>query len=95
MAYWKYCWKVEMFQRAVIGLCRDIRGVAISCHTKMVYAMLFDWLLVVLTDFFLYISVHDGNGGRIDGVMWQGLWGFNFIHHCFWQSSSFKKIRLA
>uniref|UniRef100_F1KSW2 Exportin-7 n=1 Tax=Ascaris suum TaxID=6253 RepID=F1KSW2_ASCSU len=34
----------ERVQRAVIGLCRDIRGVAISCHTKMVYAMLFDWL---------------------------------------------------
>ncbi|VDM45504.1 unnamed protein product [Toxocara canis] len=34
----------ERVQRAVIGLCRDIRGVAISCHTKTVYSMLFDWL---------------------------------------------------
>ncbi|KHN87609.1 Ran-binding protein 16 [Toxocara canis] len=42
----------ERVQRAVIGLCRDIRGVAISCHTKTVYSMLFDWLLALL------ISLH-------------------------------------
>ncbi|VDK52579.1 unnamed protein product [Anisakis simplex] len=34
----------QRVQRAVIGLCRDIRGVAISCHSKTIYSMLFDWL---------------------------------------------------
>uniref|UniRef100_A0A0N5ABI6 Importin-11 n=1 Tax=Syphacia muris TaxID=451379 RepID=A0A0N5ABI6_9BILA len=34
----------EQVKRAVIGLCRDIRGIAIACHMKSVYSMLFDWL---------------------------------------------------
>lgn len=34
----------EKVKRAVIGLCRDIRGVAVACHTKTTYSLLFDWL---------------------------------------------------
>uniref|UniRef100_A0A914V6U4 Importin N-terminal domain-containing protein n=2 Tax=Plectus sambesii TaxID=2011161 RepID=A0A914V6U4_9BILA len=34
----------EQVKRAVIGLSRDIRGVAVACNTKTAYGMLFDWL---------------------------------------------------
>ncbi|VDD88080.1 unnamed protein product [Enterobius vermicularis] len=34
----------EQVKCAVIGLCRDVRGIAIACHIKSVYSMLFDWL---------------------------------------------------
>lgn len=34
----------DQVKRAVIGLCRDVRGIAIACHMKSVYSMLFDWL---------------------------------------------------
>lgn len=31
-------------QKTVIGLARDIRGVAFACNMKSAYLMLFDWL---------------------------------------------------
>uniref|UniRef100_A0A183F2V4 Xpo1 domain-containing protein n=1 Tax=Heligmosomoides polygyrus TaxID=6339 RepID=A0A183F2V4_HELPZ len=32
------------FQRVVVGLCRDLRGVAVACTTKNLFQIVFDWL---------------------------------------------------
>ncbi|MCP9256874.1 XPO7 [Dirofilaria immitis] len=34
----------ERVKRAVIGLCRDLRGISTACHTKYIFSMLFDWM---------------------------------------------------
>ncbi|VDN84906.1 unnamed protein product, partial [Brugia pahangi] len=34
----------ERVKRAVVGLCRDLRGISTACHTKYVFSMLFDWM---------------------------------------------------
>ena len=33
-----------IFQRTLVGLARDLRGVAFAFNTKTSYMMLFDWL---------------------------------------------------
>ncbi|VDK43976.1 unnamed protein product, partial [Cylicostephanus goldi] len=34
----------DELQRVVVGLCRDLRGVAVACTTKNLFQILFDWL---------------------------------------------------
>ncbi|KJH50942.1 hypothetical protein DICVIV_02903 [Dictyocaulus viviparus] len=34
----------EELKRVVVGLCRDLRGVAVACSTKNLFQILFDWL---------------------------------------------------
>lgn len=36
--------QVEEAQKCVIGLARDLRGLAFAFNTKQSYMMLFDWL---------------------------------------------------
>ena len=35
---------MSLFQRQLIGLARDLRGIAFAFNTKISYMMLFDWL---------------------------------------------------
>ncbi|EYB96769.1 hypothetical protein Y032_0147g2599 [Ancylostoma ceylanicum] len=34
----------DELQRVVVGLCRDLRGVAVACTTKNLFQIMFDWL---------------------------------------------------
>ncbi|VDK76048.1 unnamed protein product [Litomosoides sigmodontis] len=34
----------ERVKHAVVGLCRDLRGISAACNTKYVFSMLFDWM---------------------------------------------------
>ncbi|VDL81966.1 unnamed protein product [Nippostrongylus brasiliensis] len=34
----------EELKRVVVGLCRDLRGVAVACTTKNLFQIVFDWL---------------------------------------------------
>ncbi|VDN06009.1 unnamed protein product [Thelazia callipaeda] len=34
----------ERLKRAVVGLCRDLRGISMACHTKYLFSLLFDWM---------------------------------------------------
>ena len=40
--------QVEEAQKCVIGLARDLRGLAFAFNTKQSYMMLFDWLYVFI-----------------------------------------------
>ena len=35
---------VFLLQRTLVGLCRDIRGLAFAFNSKSSYMMLFDWM---------------------------------------------------
>ena len=39
---WIYC--AEEVRKTVIGLSRDLRGIAFAFNTKVSYMMLFDWI---------------------------------------------------
>ena len=41
------------FQRHLIGLARDLRGVAFAFNTKVSYMMLFDWIYPAYTPILL------------------------------------------
>ena len=34
----------EELRRSLVGLCRDIRGIALAFHSRNTYMMLFDWM---------------------------------------------------
>ena len=34
----------EELRRSLVGLCRDVRGVALAFHSRNTYMLLFDWL---------------------------------------------------
>ena len=42
--HWSKCGVLALFQRQLIGLARDLRGVTFAFSTKISYMMLFDWM---------------------------------------------------